>query len=241
MIHIISYGDDKYKRSKERIHAEAVATGWFDTVSVYGPDDLDDEFKSKFKNILSYKRGGGYWIWKLYIINKKISEIDEDDILIYLDAGCKINPEGKTRFNEYIDMLNDSDLGIISFELDKIEKEWTTKETFDHLDVKHDSKIANTNQLVGTVRIMKKNFNLMRMLDLEMKTLHANPLLFTDCYNKNQKSPFKDHRHDQSIFSVIRKMSNTILLKDETWFGGRTGGFGTGKSNKYPFWATRQK
>tara|TARA_Y100000385_G_scaffold256105_1_gene282238 strand:+ start:26 stop:250 length:225 start_codon:yes stop_codon:yes gene_type:complete len=74
-----------------------------------------------------------------------------------------------------------------------------------------------------------------------MKTLHANPLLFTDCYNKNQKYPFKDHRHDQSIFSVIRKMSNTILLKDETWFGGRTGGFGTGKSKKYPFWATRQK
>lgn len=240
MIHLISYGDDKYKKSKEKIYAEAVTTGWFNTVTIYGPDDLDDEFKSKFKNILSNERGGGYWIWKSYIINKKISEIDENDILIYLDAGCQINPEGKTRFNEYIDMLNESDSGIISFELDHIEKKWTTKETFDHFDVKQDSEIANTNQLLSTVRIMKKNSNLMRMLDLEMKTLHANPLLFTDCYNKNQKPPFRDHRHDQSIFSVIRKMSNTILLKDETWFG-RSGGFGAEKSRKYPFWAARRK
>ena len=65
-----------------------------------------------------------------------------------------------------------------------------------------------------------------------------NPLLFTDYYNKNQRHDFIDNRHDQSIFSVIRKMNTSLLLKkDETWFVP----FGNKESKTYPFWATRFK
>lgn len=42
MIHLITYGDDKFKRSKERLKKEAENTGWFDTITVYEPKDLDD-------------------------------------------------------------------------------------------------------------------------------------------------------------------------------------------------------
>ena len=41
----------------------------------------------------------------------------------------------------------------------------------------------------------------------------------------------------QSIFSIIRKMNNPILLTDETYFNP----FGTPVSLKYPFWATRKR
>jgi hypothetical protein len=75
------------------------------------------------------------------------------------------------------------------------------------------------------------------MIDKEIKALYDNPLMFTDHYNNNQESYFKDNRHEQSIFSVIRKMHNPILLEDETWFNT----FGNEKSLKYPFWATRKK
>lgn len=67
--------------------------------------------------------------------------------------------------------------------------------------------------------------------------MYTNPLLFTDYYNNNQQSYFKDNRHDQSVFSIIRKKYNSIILNDETCFVS----YGNEESLKYPFWATRLK
>ena len=160
MIHLISYGNELFKCSKNRLYREASQTGWFNTIQIYGPEDLDDNFKEKFKTMLSIPRGGGYWIWKSHIIKKRLSEISEGDILIYLDAGCSINKLGKFRLNQYIDMLNNSDYGIISFQMSHQEKQWTTKQVFSHFKIDMSSDIANSGQYVGGIRIMKKNKHL---------------------------------------------------------------------------------
>lgn len=236
MYHLITYGDNKYAESMLRLHNEANATGWFDNIVTYGPEDLDNKFKYKFKNILQLNRGGGYWIWKPYIIKKHLDKLKDNDILIYLDAGCSINPYGKNRLNEYIEMLNKNDEGIISFQMSHVENIWTIKEIFQHFRVEKKASILNTGQIVGGIQIIKKNPNSIKLINLWNETLYDNPMLFTDFYNKIQNSYFKDNRHDQSVFSVIRKMHNPILLNDETYFDL----FGNKESLKYPFWATRK-
>ncbi len=235
MIHLITYGDQKFENSKKRICNEAKNTGWFDSITSYGPNDLDNEFKEKFKNILKNSRIGGYGIWRPYIIKKKLDEINDNDILIYLDAGCTINKKGKDRFFEYIELLKNSDKGIISFQMSHIEKKWTTKEIFNYFNVDLNSEIANTGQILDGILIMKKNNNLIKINDIWFKVVYDNPLLFTDHYNKLQADFFKDNRHEQSILSVIRKIYGSIIFEDETWFVP----FGNKESFKYPFWATR--
>ena len=238
MIHLITYGYNKFEHTKKRLYREAYNTGWFDTITLYGPKDLDEDFKFKFKHILEQPRGGGYWIWKSHIINKKLNEIADGDILIYLDAGCTINSSGKNRFDEYIELLNLSNEACLSFQLKFIEKNWTSTEIFNYFNMDINSKIANTGQIHSTVLIMKNNKKLLNLMDIYNKVLHDKPLLFTDHYNKIQKPFFIENRHDQSIFSVIRKIYNPIhplLLKDETWFEP----FKSKESLKYPFWATR--
>ena len=54
-------------------------------------------------------RGGGYWIWKSHII-KKINEINDNDILIYLDAGCSINKFVNLYLPPGIDNIPDGDI-----------------------------------------------------------------------------------------------------------------------------------
>ena len=235
MYHLITYGDLKFNNAKKRLVKEAYNTNWFDTITSYGPEDLDDEFKFRFKDILKQPRIGGYGIWRPYIINKKINEINNNDILIYLDAGCSINQFGKKRFDEYINLLNNSDEGIISFQMPHNEKQYTTIEVFNYFNIDINSEIANTGQILDGILIMKKNNNLINMNNIWFNTIYDNPLLFTDYYNKNQEDYFKDNRHEQSIFSVIRKMNNPILLLDETYIIP----FGSSESLKYPFWATR--
>jgi hypothetical protein len=239
MKHLIIYGDNNYSKAKKRLENEALNTDWFDSVTVYGPEILDNNFKNKFKEVLSHSRGAGYWIWKNYIIKKKMNEINDNDILIYLDAGCSINVKGKKRFYEYVDMLNNSEQDIISFQMcHHPEKFWTTKQIFDYLNVDINSDIANTGQLVGGIIIMKKTLKIKSILDLVYKMYEDDPLLITDFYNKNQEPFFKDNRHDQSIFSVVRKLHDSIILDDETYFWNK----GDNRDpEKYPFWATRKK
>ena len=235
MIHLITYANCKCADAKTRLYNEAVSSKWFDTITAYGQEDLDVDFNADFNNILQCSRGGGYWIWKPYIIKKRLDQIQDNDILIYLDAGCTINPYGKNKLDEYINMLQQSDAGIFSFQTGHIEKSWTVKEIFQHFNVDPDGEIANSGQNIATIQIIKKNSNSIKLVNLWNDTLYANPILFTDHYNNTQESYFNDNRHDQSVFSVIKKMHNTITLPDQTFFVP----FGNAESLEYPFWATR--
>lgn len=235
MIHFITYGDHKFTKSKKRIYSEALNCGWFDTITVYGPQDLDPDFKEQFKDILKLERGAGYWLWKAYIIKKKLCEINDDDILVYLDCGCTVNKKGTKRFYQYIEMLNNSDIGIITFKLTHPEKYYTTKEIFEYFKVSPESDIANSGQILSGIRIMKKVPKLVNVIDTELQTYKENPLLITDYYNSKQEEYFIDNRHEQSIFSIITKLDNQIVLDDETY--GKN--FNNIKMQRYPFLATR--
>ena len=187
MIHLITYGDINYDKSKTRLYNQAIASDWFDSITLYGPNDLDRDFKNKFENILQSNIGGGYWIWKPYVIKKHLDKINDNDILIYLDAGCSINLDGQNRLNDYIEMLNRGNEGCISFQMSHIEKTYTVKEIFQYFKIEQNSEIANTGQILAGIQIIKKNTNSIKLANLWIQTLYDNPLLFTDYYNKNQE------------------------------------------------------
>ena len=233
-IHFITYADENFSKSKKRILKEAEEFGEFSTITGYGPEDLDDNFKEKYKDILKEKRGGGYWIWRPYILNKKFQEIDDGDIMIFLDAGFTINPKGKKRFYEYIHMFDSTDKGIISFEIcHQIEKKWTTKETFTYFNINLSNKFVNSNQYCGGILILKKNIRSKQFITTFLKVLKDNPYLFTDKYNNNQIPEFIENRHDQSISSIIRKqIGSNIILNTEIYFPDFTNNI----KLKYPFW-----
>lgn len=237
--HFITYGDINFEKSKKRILKEAKEFNEFKTIKGYGPEDLSEDFKEKYKDILSMSRGGGYWIWKFYIINDYLKNINENDYLVYLDAGCTINKYGKKRFYEYINKLENSEnnYGILSFQMYHIEYMYTTKEIFNYFDVNSDSDIFKSGQYMATALIMKKNKHLINLLEIYEKCLYDNQFLITDKYNnENQHTHFKDNRHDQSLFSIIRKIyGSEVIIGDETWVPP----FGKSESMKYPFWGTR--
>tara|TARA_B100000941_G_scaffold175501_1_gene125622 strand:- start:6273 stop:6998 length:726 start_codon:yes stop_codon:yes gene_type:complete len=237
-IHFITYGNATFKNAKQRLFKEANRVGWFDTVTVYGPENLSQEFKQEFNDILIKPRGNGYWIWKFDFIKQQLSNMDNNDILIYLDAGCSINANGITRFNKYIEMLKNSDESIISFQMPHIEKQYTNKELFHHFKMDVNNINGNSGQIMATVLIMKNTEKMMKIIDECIDVLRTDHLLVTDHYNKiNQCNDFKDNRHDQSILSLVRKKHGSIVIDDETYFTP----FGNKESLQYPFWATRKR
>jgi hypothetical protein len=218
-IYFITYGDDKFEKSKKRIIKEAKDFGYFKATKVFTPKDLTTSFVKEFKDILNMERLGGYGIWKFDIIMQTLLKIKEGDYLIYLDAGCTINKNGIPKFKKYIKALDNSKYGIISFQMSYFkEKEWTIKEMFTAMNMVRESKEGNSGQYLDGILIMKKNKHTMTIFKecLEFLSTGNNKYLLTDEFNDDQAPYFKENRHDQSILSLMRKKHGSVIFKDET-------------------------
>lgn len=241
-VHCISYADKNFSNSKIRLTREAIRFKNFDSFKIFQKDNLPLSFRKEFRTILNKKKGAGYYIWKPYIVKKSLESINEGDYLIYLDAGCSINEKAKKRFFEYLNILNKSDFGCLSFKFKdswRPEKHWTTNEIFKYFEVK-DASIKNTGQFIGGVQILQKKDHSVFLVDKWIQTLYDDRELFTDHYSKNQNQFFKKNRHDQSVFSVLRKIYGSLILSDESKFLNNTKSMlGNDKKYKYPFWASK--
>ena len=89
----ISYGDDKFKKSLKHIKKEARKIGIFDKIKTYTPNDLPLSIKAS--PLFLFEKGGGYWIWKPYIIYDALLHCKNSDVVFYADAGCTLNANSK--------------------------------------------------------------------------------------------------------------------------------------------------
>jgi hypothetical protein len=235
-IHFITYADHNFAKSGERLCEEAKAFGEFDTVKILTPDYLPEDFKNEYEDILKIKKGGGYYIWKPKIIYDTLVDINDSDLLLYLDAGFSLNINGKKRFNKYVSILKNYETDIIAFPQPAYkESEWTTKEVFGHFNIFKSLRITYSPQYSAGCVFMRNSSNTRRLFHSSLVALEVDRQLFTDYYAKKiQCSGFKAPRHDQSIFSCLYKSFITeIFNKNEI--------DGNGKSfnSEYPFWDTR--
>lgn len=108
--------------------------------------------------MLTNQRGSGYWIWKPYLILKKLEEISDADIVIYVDAGCELNNKGLSRFDEYINMANKN--GNLAFQLCHAEKTWTKFDLVEYMGCTQQDNLLNSGQMVGTIVFFKKHLKI---------------------------------------------------------------------------------
>lgn len=216
MIYFFTYGDSNYENSKKRIQQEAIRMD-FDDVKIYGREDISQEFLEKTKPYIDMRRGGGYWLWKPYFLKKTFDMMNEGDYCIYADAGCHLNPNGLQRLKWYLETLDINDSGILSFAIQP-EAEYTNEKVFEFFDIDKNSDVRKTRQYLATILYMRKCENTVNLVNEFYDTAINNSDLFTDTHNEYKRTQqFKDHRHDQSIFSMLRKKHKSIVIPDETY------------------------
>ena len=234
----LTFGTEEYYDSLQRIINEVLSFNIFDKILCYNDKDLIDIFPNfwyKHKEfILTNKRGYGYWLWKSYLVLETLKAMNENDILIYADAGCTMNKYGINRLNDYFNIVNNSKYGILSFELDFLEKSCTKMDVFNYLGLNNDIYL-NSKQLMATSFILKKNNHTEKLIN-EWYIISSIYNMIDDSNSllKNDDN-YIDHRHDQSIFSLIRKKYGTEIISDETWYSN----FDFEIIKNYPILSTR--
>lgn len=224
--YFLTYGDNGFYLSKKHLVYLANSSGLFDEVVSLGPKDLDFRFRKKYKNILNNSKGGGYWIWKYEIIKNLINQINKNDIVVYCDAGASLNTSEKAvkRFNDYIEILREPSTSQLRMKCENhfIEKNYTNKKLFDYFDINLNSEIANTTQLQAGHQFYKKSEETLNYFQEYQNLIDFDVNLITDFYSSDiQIESFVEHRHDQSIFSLLSKKYNSKIIDNETEFRER--------------------
>jgi hypothetical protein len=217
----ITYGDAGFKGSLKRIVRQARASHRFDRVEVYTPSDLPPSIR--YAPTMIFHRGGGYWVWKPWIVYDALCKCEEDDIVYYVDAGCSLNPES-SEWAEWDMTMNSYDAIVFKYRTDVEYVGWDLycrRPENCAPELKHWLKPAaeeyftrflgtndylEYNHVMSGIIIVRKKSTIPCFLQQWLNIAVLNPDLFCDAYGEELgrlPETFNEHRHDQAILTPL--------------------------------------
>ena len=209
----INYAHGRYVESQKHCCTTALQNG-FDVSRPYGIQDLDDQFLQANQYTMSQPRGAGYWLWKPYLILKTMESMSDDDWLMYTDSGMYFVRNPWDMILSKSDQIGDR--GIATFASIATNKVFTKRDTFVLMGT-DDPLYTDAPHRMASVFVCKKTpFSLQFVREWLKYAL--DPRIITDLPN-TQGLPnypeFKDHRHDQSIMSILGTQHDTLLVEED--------------------------
>jgi len=263
--HLIAFGApyNMFQNAHDRFTKNANQISFFKSVNIFSEKNIFEYCKDiqKHKNFLGGK-GYGYWIWKYYLISELMNNTPKNDIILYLDIGCSFNWSSVSRMKEYCDMaaekgslcfypLNNEfiEYGTPYLEKYKVDTPhpyysfynpeflWTKADTY--YRIFSDDKHYDTPQTAATLFFLKNSEKNQEIVEEIKKIMSEKNYHYISDAPSQIPNPqyFRDHRHDQSVFSLISKKYNLYTIPDETYHYPNWEIWG----KDYPIWAIRNK
>jgi hypothetical protein len=246
-------GSTEFLSAGNRLKREAEKSGLFCRVIAETHRSLQNQhenFWNTHKSFLTSKdnaRGFGRFLWKPYIINHWLGRLKENDMLIYLDAGCQLNLGSKQpidRFFEYVNLC--ATQGSLAFQmldgqfgnLPLREENWSSQVLMDGVGLSTDMRLSN--QIEANVIFLTASQENLRFTKewLDFAVMHDYQLLNDYPAGREYEIPsFIENRHEQSIFSVLTKRRGGFVIPNETRFSSEW----STRGSSYPIWTIRNR
>ncbi len=211
---LISFATTEYRAAQERLSKSAAK--WFDQVRSYGPADLAPEFMQANREMFSHRRGFGYWIWKPWLILRELESMGPTDVLFYADSQCVFEADPAPLFKL---ALRYGGIGLFHQRREKHKNStWTRGDCFALMGC-DGPKYRNGDNLATTYSVWSGTRSA-RAFAREWLKWCCNYQVVSDAPSVAANSPnFKDHRHDQSVASLLAIKHEIPTLCDPSQFG----------------------
>lgn len=213
---LINFANNSFRKSQKKNSLTGNLVGNFDKVLSFQEKDIDRSFYEKNKLILKQSRGAGYWLWKPYFILKVLDTLKDGDFLFYCDSGSYfVNP-----IDDFIKFGLNTKQDVIPCELNHIEKRWTKRDAFILMDCDSNIYFDTKQRLASFILIRKSQLAVNFVKD--WLNYAQDERIITDAENQcglDNYPEFSEHRHDQSIFSLLTKKYSFNAYRDISQFG----------------------
>ena len=213
---LLSYASGRFVETQDYQMTTARRVGGLKHRRACSPRDIPHHYREQHRKIFTQKRGDGYWLWKPFLIRQTMAGMRDGDVLFYCDSGSYfISPA-----DPLIQLAAREPSGIICFKLTHLEKRFTKRAAFVSLGVDHPA-ITDSTQVMAS-------FILFRVGDAAREFVgewlgHCeNELLVTDAPSPPplvEYPEFSEHRHDQSLFSLVAKRRGLRQYPDPSQWG----------------------
>ena len=224
---LLAFATQDLKRSVNRLQKQAEESLYYDLIKIFNPNDFDDKLKIYINNLLkkNKKRGYGFWFWKPYLIKKMMNNINDNDIIHYIDVGCHIIKNKNKKFNEYLNFLIEEKNWILPFQYyfdenqrnnginypERQEYKYTKSDLLKYFNFTNSKEITDTPQFWAGNILIKKSKESKDFLSEWINIMYNNFHLVDDSISKiNNHKDFIENRHDQSVFSLLCKKYKLI-------------------------------
>jgi hypothetical protein len=170
-------------------------------IIIFHKNDIDNDFLFKNKHIFKQHRGGGYWLWKPYIINETLKKLKDNDILFYIDSKYYFTE----KFSELLNPLLNQDLLVWRNKPNEpsyLLKNWCKMDIINKYDIYDPVFIQNIEICWAGAIVMKKTNPVVNIIQEWLQMSSSDDI--TDLSSRIPNSLyFFDHRHDQSLLSIV--------------------------------------
>jgi hypothetical protein len=233
-LHLIAFGApfSTYNETITRFTSEAHAMNCFKSITILSDNEIFDYDPSMIphKEFMKNSRAFGFWMWKYFLVSRLMNSIPYDDVILYADVGCTFNVRGINRLQFYYNTTVET--GSLLFRVEYPELMYTKRDTYNKI-FPSDESYCYTPQNAATAFFLKNNDANKHIVE-EIKSVCVD-----DNYHYITDAPsifpndilYRDHRHDQSVLSLISKKYMLHSIPDETYWA-----LGW---EELPIWATR--
>lgn len=217
---LVSFATPKWYHSQNLLCDSAKKHGVSGYIK-YTDSSRNWEFNNKYKDIYTETRGYGFWQWKPKIVLDAMEKVNDGDVILYVDSGNIIINDLGYVINRCVEkeiVLFDNRDGNYAGETHR-NGTWTKRDCFVLMNC-DDDVYYNAPQVDASYQIFKKTPRVIEFLK-EYDSYCSNENIISDLPNITQPNlpQFKDHRHDQSILSLMAVKHNIELLPEPSEWG----------------------
>lgn len=221
---ILTFGTWEYYDSIDYLKQSAKKYGNVNDCFLFKESDIDTEFYKLNSKLFKEKRGFGFWCWKSHLINKMLHRASDNDLFLYIDAGNEILNDLTPLYESLIEdergviLFNNADGNPNSENWKNIN--WTKSDCFNLLGLNSSEYIYGNQVNASYILFKKTNFSQKFFKLFEEACTNYN--IISDAPNITPNlnlKEFRDHRHDQSILSLLAIRYKLKILRDPSQWG----------------------
>lgn len=215
-LHLTFFGDSRFNPGKKRLRKSAALFGCFDSVIEFDDNALKAApFWSQHAQAVFVPRNKNnkhgsyisYYMAKPYIVLHALERLPDNDVLLYLDAGCELNPQGLQKFNSYVAASEKN--GALFFRCPVPLIKWTKMDTYRRICGADDSHFFSRMPIAGVFFLKKTQAAIALVKEWLSICIEARGKYLADTPSVAPNHvTFSHHVHDQAILA-------SILLRDQ--------------------------
>jgi len=197
---LVNFASPGYVQLQDRQSTSARSVGGAQHVQSHSPSSLPSDFVRKNLRVLLLRRGAGYWLWKPKIILDVLQSEPDGANVLYCDVDFRFVASALPLFQ----VMRDERVDVMTFDSAHPEVNYTKKRVFEAFTTSAREAKDINQRMSGCIALVNSPAS-RAFVSRWLAACEQHDFLIDDRIPVGERETFIEHRHDQSLLSLLAK------------------------------------